>query len=72
MPFLNLGDTELYYDVAGKGPGFIFNPATAWHGESWKLYQVPEFAKDHTVITYDPRGTGRTRTKSSTASGQSR
>jgi pimeloyl-ACP methyl ester carboxylesterase len=65
MPYLNLGDTELYYDVAGKGPAFIFNPATAWHGESWKLYQVPEFAKDHTVITYDPRGTGRTKTKSS-------
>jgi pimeloyl-ACP methyl ester carboxylesterase len=64
MPFLNLGDTELYYDVVGHGPAFIFNPATAWHGESWKLYQTPEFAKDHTVVTYDPRGTGQTKTKS--------
>jgi len=64
MPFLNLGDAELYYETAGSGPALLLNPATAWHGETWKLYQVPEFAKDHTVITYDPRGTGKTKTTS--------
>lgn len=63
MPVLNLGDTDIHYDVAGKGPAFLFNAATAWHGEPWKMYQVPEFAKDHTVITYDQRGTGQSKTK---------
>jgi len=64
MPILNLGDTDLYYEVAGSGPAFVFNSATAWHGEPWKLYQVPEFSKDHTVITYDQRGTGKSTTRS--------
>lgn len=64
MPFLNLDDTEIHYDVAGQGPAFIFNSATAWHSEPWKLFQVPEFSKDHTVITFDQRGTGQSTTTS--------
>jgi pimeloyl-ACP methyl ester carboxylesterase len=63
LPVLNLGDTDIYYEIAGKGPSFLFNAATAWHGEAWKLYQVPEFSNDHTVITYDQRGTGKSKTK---------
>jgi aminoacrylate hydrolase len=42
----------------------VFNSATAWHAEPWKLYQVPEFSKDFTVITYDQRGTGKSTTSS--------
>jgi pimeloyl-ACP methyl ester carboxylesterase len=63
MPFLKLADTDLYYDTAGSGPAFLFNAATAWHGEPWKMHQVPEFSRDHTVITYDQRGTGKSTTR---------
>jgi len=63
MAVLNLGDTEIYYEVTGSGPAFLFNAATAWNGEPWKLYQVPDFSRDHTVITFDQRGTGRSKTR---------
>jgi pimeloyl-ACP methyl ester carboxylesterase len=64
MPVLKLADTDLHYETFGQGPAFLFNAATAWHGEPWKLYQVPEFSRDHTVIVYDQRGTGRSPTRS--------
>jgi pimeloyl-ACP methyl ester carboxylesterase len=64
MPVLKLADTDLHYETFGRGPAFLFNAATAWHGEPWKLYQVPEFSRDHTVIVYDQRGTGRSSTRS--------
>jgi pimeloyl-ACP methyl ester carboxylesterase len=64
MPVLKLADTDLHYETFGHGPAFLFNSATAWHGEAWKLYQVPEFARDHTVIIYDQRGTGQSPTRS--------
>ncbi|HTI88067.1 MAG TPA: alpha/beta hydrolase [Alphaproteobacteria bacterium] len=63
MPVLQLPDTDLHYETFGQGPAFLFNPATAWHGEAWKLHQVPEFSRDHMVITYDPRGTGKSVTR---------
>jgi pimeloyl-ACP methyl ester carboxylesterase len=37
----------------------LFFSETACDGEIWKLFQVPEFSKDHKVITHDYRGTGR-------------
>ncbi len=60
MPFLQLPDLKLYYEVFGEGPPFLFISETACHGEVWKPYQVPEFSRDHRVIIYDQRGTGRT------------
>ena len=56
MPFLSLEDTELYYEVHGQGEPFVFLSETHCDGEVWKIYQVPEFAKDHQVITLDYRG----------------
>lgn len=64
MPVLKLADTDLHYETFGQGPAFLFNAATAWHGEPWKLYQVPEFSRDHQVIVYDQRGTGKSITRS--------
>ncbi|MBI2358504.1 MAG: alpha/beta fold hydrolase [Deltaproteobacteria bacterium] len=58
MPFLQLKDLKLYYEVHGEGPPFLFISETACHGEVWKTYQVPEFSRDHRVIIYDQRGTG--------------
>jgi pimeloyl-ACP methyl ester carboxylesterase len=59
MPFLKLKDLQLYYEVHGAGLPFLFISETACHGEVWKTYQVPEFSRDHRVIIYDQRGTGR-------------
>ena len=59
MPVLQLKDTELYYEVHGDGAPMIFLSETACDGEVWKIYQVPEFSKDHRVIIHDYRGTGR-------------
>ncbi|HEX9144872.1 MAG TPA: alpha/beta fold hydrolase [Candidatus Binatia bacterium] len=60
MPYLQLRDLKLYYEVHGEGRPFLFISETACHGEVWKPYQVPEFSRDHRVIIYDQRGTGRT------------
>ena len=59
MPTVQVRDGEIYYDVQGQGQPFIFFSETACDGEIWKLFQVPEFSRDHMVITHDYRGTGR-------------
>ena len=64
MPILHLDDTDLYYETHGSGTPFLFCSATSTSGEVWKLCQVPEFARDHQVITFDQRGVGRSPTRS--------
>jgi pimeloyl-ACP methyl ester carboxylesterase len=64
MPHLPIGDTELYYEVHGEGPPFLFLPATDAPGAVWSFFQVPEFSRDHRVILCDQRGTGKSRTRS--------
>jgi aminoacrylate hydrolase len=65
MPFLRLNDdTNLHYEVHGEGPPFLFLAQTATHGAVWKPFQVPDLARDHQVIIYDQRGTGRSATPS--------
>ena len=64
MPSLRLNDTELHYEVYGDGPPFLFMSQTATAGAIWKPFQVPEFSRDHRVIIYDQRGTGRSATRS--------
>jgi len=59
MPTVKVNDGEIYYDIHGEGQPFIFFSETACDGEIWKLFQIPEFSKDHRVITHDYRGTGR-------------
>ena len=58
MPYVDLKDAKLYYEVYGDGPPFLFISETACDGAVWKLYQVPEFSRDHRVIVFDYRGTG--------------
>jgi pimeloyl-ACP methyl ester carboxylesterase len=64
MPYLNLDDTELYYEVHGEGPPFLFLPATDAPGAVWSFFQIPEFSRDHRVIICDQRGTGKSKTRS--------
>jgi pimeloyl-ACP methyl ester carboxylesterase len=59
MPTVTIQGAEIYYEVHGQGQPFLFFSETACDGDIWKLFQVPEFAKDHMVIVHDYRGTGR-------------
>jgi 3-oxoadipate enol-lactonase len=59
MPNVRTKDgVEIYYEVAGEGPPFLFLSETACDGAIWKIYQVPEFVRDHRVVIFDYRGTG--------------
>ena len=60
MPHLHLPDADIHYETFGAGQPFVFISGTAIHGDVWTPYQVPEFSRDHQVIIYDHRGTGRT------------
>jgi 3-oxoadipate enol-lactonase len=63
MPFLNLDGADLHYETFGAGTPFLFIAGTATHGEVWKRHQVPEFSRDHQVIIFDQRSTGKTKTR---------
>jgi pimeloyl-ACP methyl ester carboxylesterase len=63
MPILKLPDVDIPYEVFGSGPAILFLAATAWSGAPWKLHQVPEFSRDHQVIVFDQRGTGKSTTR---------
>jgi pimeloyl-ACP methyl ester carboxylesterase len=68
MPYLNLEDADIYYETHGEGRPFLFCAATATHGRVWEKHQVPEFARDHKVIIYDQRWTGRSKARSENVS----
>lgn len=59
MPHIKTKDgVDIYYEVSGEGTPFLFLSETACDGAVWKIYQIPEFARDHRVIILDYRGTG--------------
>jgi len=59
MPHVKAKDgVDIYYEISGQGTPFLFLSETACDGAVWNLYQVPEFARDHTVVILDYRGTG--------------
>lgn len=59
MPYVKAKDgVDIYYEVAGQGTPFLFLSETACDGAVWNIYQVPEFARDHRVVSVDYRGTG--------------
>jgi hypothetical protein len=37
----------------------FFFSETACAGDIWNAFQVPEFSRDHLVVTHDYRGTGQ-------------
>jgi pimeloyl-ACP methyl ester carboxylesterase len=62
MPELMLPDASLHYSIAGTGKPLLFCSATATHGDVWALRQTDDLSRDFTVITFDQRGTGQSRT----------
>ncbi len=59
MPYLQLKDSEIYYAAHGGGPPFLFCSVTGLDHQAWKFHQIPEFSRDHRVIVFDYRGTGK-------------
>jgi pimeloyl-ACP methyl ester carboxylesterase len=59
MPHLKAQDTEIYYEVHGDGPPFLFCSVTGLDHQAWKFHQLREFSRDHKVIVFDYRGTGK-------------
>jgi 3-oxoadipate enol-lactonase len=58
MPFLRVGDVELYYEVTGQGQPLLFIHGLGSSGRDWE-YQVPFFCQDYQVVVLDVRGHGR-------------
>jgi len=59
MPFLHSEELELYYEIHGEGPNFLFIPGTASD-----LRQHPNIFDSHLVrhfkiLSFDPRGIGQ-------------
>ena len=59
MPTVRVPDADIYFEEHGQGQPFLFCSETAADGEIWKMFQLPELSKDHRVIIFDYRGTGR-------------
>src|SRR5262245_55861567 len=59
--FVERDGTGLYFEVFGAGEPTLFLSPLGWplsHSRMWKA-QVPYLARRHRVVTYDPRGNGR-------------
>jgi pimeloyl-ACP methyl ester carboxylesterase len=58
--FVERAGVRVFYEVYGTGePTILFLPTwTIVHSRIWKL-QIPDLARRHRVIVFDPRGNGR-------------
>ena len=66
MPFINVGDTELYYEQSGSGPRLlIISPSnTSLNEMKPYFFQAPKFklASEFNCLFYDHRGMGKSGT----------
>jgi pimeloyl-ACP methyl ester carboxylesterase len=59
--FVTRAGVELCYEVYGSGEPTLFLSPLGWpvlHSRMWKA-QIPYLSRRHRVVTYDPRGNGR-------------
>ncbi len=69
MPFAQVGDLHLYYELHGHGqPLVLVNGALDTIESDWHEH-LPDFAAHYRVLTYDHRGHGRTDNPSGQFSG---
>jgi pimeloyl-ACP methyl ester carboxylesterase len=58
MPKVKVGDINIYYEIHGKGEPLVLIPGSASSGDIYFMH-VPVFSREYRVVTYDPRGAGR-------------
>lgn len=60
MPYVRVGETEMYYESHGEGPVVVLGHGVAGNHASW-FNQVPVFARHYRTIVFEHRGFGNTR-----------
>jgi len=60
MAFANINGIELYYETHGSGPALVLAHGGGGSHLSW-WQQVPAFAPQYTVVTFDHRSFGQSR-----------
>lgn len=58
MPFVEVEDGRVYYEVKGKGRPLVLIHG-AWATHEWWRWQVPELSRGYQVLTLDVRGHGK-------------
>lgn len=58
MPFVEVEDGRLYYEVSGKGRWLVLIHG-AWASQQWWRWQVPQLSRDYRVLSLDVRGHGQ-------------
>jgi 3-oxoadipate enol-lactonase len=58
MPALDVNGTEIYFERAGSGPPLLLIHGLGSSGDDW-AFQRDDFARKHTLILPDLRGSGR-------------
>jgi len=59
MPFAQVNDVKLHYEMEGSGPPLLMVAGTGLPGATWRTGPSAQFAAEgFTVITFDHRGTG--------------
>ncbi|MFI5268565.1 MAG: alpha/beta fold hydrolase [Chloroflexota bacterium] len=60
MPSQALGTgIDLYYESHGEGEPLVLIPSTGYAGNVFDMHLAPELSKSLRLITFDPRGCGR-------------
>jgi pimeloyl-ACP methyl ester carboxylesterase len=59
MPFVQVNDVKLHYEIEGSGPPLLMIAGTGLPGATWRTGPSAQYAAEgFTVITFDHRGTG--------------
>lgn len=57
MPFLTVGESQLYHEVHGEGSPLVLMHGVGGNRVSW-FQQIPSFARHHRTVVIDQRGFG--------------
>jgi aminoacrylate hydrolase len=58
MPFVDVDDSKLYYEIHGEGPPLLMVSGLRGLASHWDK-QIPKFSRHFRVILHDQRGTGQ-------------
>ena len=57
VPFTDVGDGKIYYEITGKGKDLILIHG-AWTSHTWWRWQIPVLSRNYRVLSMDVRGHG--------------